>query len=432
MGKILESNWTLDALRRREEERLLRECILVESDVEGFETHLNHELSLRNCVAEGYRRRQEERRATELLNNAFDRDQVRTAHARTRPIDYWLIEGFKRHEEECRQHERLARLAEVLSERSTQVSASTSGPVASSVHGQLPHEQQSLSGHGEQLHQITSTEFDDRFLTLEHVPVAILDRRVVVKTERSLRPAHFVLILSLFAAVGLLFVVGRTMLFLRPSTGATHIGGSDEPNSSITTRDGVVIHGRDAFYLAETRNSSKTRRTDNQNRSMDDTSTQIILPPIGTPADGTKLLEKPDFPSPRFGRPATLTLDSLVTPIGRQGQEMDAPAVMPESKPLRENKISPTVTPENAPSTTTEQSASPKQREQKSNSESTSVDLDRKTTKAEPRQSSKTKAVTGHRPSPKSDGFFAFLKRTTTSFRKFFGSPGSSNEGSRR
>lgn len=103
MQENLESDWTLGAIKRREEERLRSE-----GAGETVATHRAADVSGDNWVAEAFRRRQEEERAKAALHHSSGGDH-RDAAGREVPVDNWLIEGFKRHQEEERRLEMIVR-----------------------------------------------------------------------------------------------------------------------------------------------------------------------------------------------------------------------------------------------------------------------------------------------------------------------------------
>jgi len=111
LQKVLESDWTLDAIKRREEERLKGERTARQADAKTVETHHAADMSGNNWVAEAFRRRQEEERAKAAIDQSSGGDRTDVA-SREVPVDNWLIEGFKRHQEEERRLELIARSEE--------------------------------------------------------------------------------------------------------------------------------------------------------------------------------------------------------------------------------------------------------------------------------------------------------------------------------
>jgi hypothetical protein len=105
---ILESDWTLGAVKRREEERLKRAGAARESDGETIQTPHAPHVSGDNWVAEAFRRRQEQERARAESHQRSVGDRAAAASAEAL-VDNWLIEGFKRHQEEERRVEFISR-----------------------------------------------------------------------------------------------------------------------------------------------------------------------------------------------------------------------------------------------------------------------------------------------------------------------------------
>lgn len=112
MQDILESDWTLAAVKRREEARLNSEGAARQGDAETIETLHAPDMSGDHWIAAAFRRRQEEERAkAESHQPSGDRAD---AASREVPVDNWLIEGFKRHQEEERRLEIIARSEEAI------------------------------------------------------------------------------------------------------------------------------------------------------------------------------------------------------------------------------------------------------------------------------------------------------------------------------
>ena len=112
MQKVLESDWTLDAIKRREEERSRSERATRQADAKSVETHHAADMSGDNWVAAAFRRRQEEERAKAAIHQSSGGGDLTDAASRAIPVDNWLIEGFKRHQEEERRLELIARSEE--------------------------------------------------------------------------------------------------------------------------------------------------------------------------------------------------------------------------------------------------------------------------------------------------------------------------------
>lgn len=104
---ILESEWTLAAVKRREEERLSSERAAREGDAPTIHAPHAPDMSGDHWIAAAFRRRQEEERARAASHQpSGDRAD---AAGREVPVDNWLIEGFKRHQEEERRLEIIGR-----------------------------------------------------------------------------------------------------------------------------------------------------------------------------------------------------------------------------------------------------------------------------------------------------------------------------------
>jgi hypothetical protein len=105
---IVESDWTLGAVKRREEERLKSERAARSGDAETIQTSHAPDVSGDNWVAAAFRRRQAEERAQAERDQPVAGDRADAASKEV-PVDNWLIEGFKRHQEEERRLEIIAR-----------------------------------------------------------------------------------------------------------------------------------------------------------------------------------------------------------------------------------------------------------------------------------------------------------------------------------
>lgn len=127
MAEILESEWTLDALKRREEERLKNERLSTATDVADMRLSSGDEASGDNWLAQAFRRRQEEQRAKEILNDARSRDLAQTAESKASPVDDWLVAGFRRHEEEQRHMAQVASAVDAVSSPGGGAALSISG-----------------------------------------------------------------------------------------------------------------------------------------------------------------------------------------------------------------------------------------------------------------------------------------------------------------
>lgn len=108
MQEILESDWTLGAVKRREEERLRSARAAPQGDAEKIQTPHTADVSGDNWVAAAFRRRQEEERAKAASHQSLGGARADAA-SREVLVDNWLIEGFKRHQEEERRREIIAR-----------------------------------------------------------------------------------------------------------------------------------------------------------------------------------------------------------------------------------------------------------------------------------------------------------------------------------
>lgn len=108
MQDILESDWTLGAVKRREEARLKNERAAPAGDAETIQTVRAPDMSGDNWVAAAFRRRQEEERAKAARHQLSGGDRADAANKEV-PVDNWLIEGFKRHQQEERRLEIIAR-----------------------------------------------------------------------------------------------------------------------------------------------------------------------------------------------------------------------------------------------------------------------------------------------------------------------------------
>lgn len=399
MGEILESDWTLGAIKRREDGRLKNERASATSDIEGIRTHPGNETSINNWLAEAFRRRQEEQRSKEFIDKLPSGDRAQAAKGKEIPVDHWLIEGFKRHEEERRQKEQAARSLDVAPNPVVKSDFLISGLESSAVQGQVA------------LEQLRPRE-DGAACS----PVIAEDRGIVLKTGKSRRAGRQIMILGLIALGGLFLVVGLQTAFLSPPKFPKQVGGSEAPNVSLTSKKEETNPGEGASRPA-TEKSPATKLMDNESGSRN---------------------SKMQSPAP---------------PEGQGEHKIGAPTVREENKRLPGDRISPTAPTELMPRAATEaaspvetggklnaeptavgpeQLREPKGPEQDPNSSETKQPTVSKKTEVNPQQPSKAKSAITRHSSPRTDGFSAFLRRTTNSVRKFFGSLRQNSNSSRR
>lgn len=287
MAEILESEWTLDALKRREEERLKNERVSATrnvaeaaSDGANLRPPSENEISGNNWLAQAFRRRQEEQRAKEILNEARSRDLAQTAESKSSPIDDWLVAGFRRHEEEQRHMAQVASALDVVSNPGVEVVSSIS-------------EAPSL--------------------------VAIQNTAIAPKNERPRAARRLISMGGLIVVAGLLALLAlRATLFAPPKSPALVKTPPTPPSSVTNPREG-------ASFPAEAERPVATKPSE----------TDVgATPPVQTPANIEKqsvaIPEGQQKPASGASAPADGSKPEAAPPMTTEGKSTtEAPTVDP-------------------------------------------------------------------------------------------------------
>ncbi|MGJ0533579.1 hypothetical protein [Methylocystis sp.] len=395
LEEILESDWTLGALKRREDARRSSESGSSPGDVDIAETRRAHDGFGNNWIAEAFRRRQEEERAKAASH------QFRSAHTASKevPVDNWLIEGFKRHQQEERRQETIARpdqaeAADVgrirLSEDRGSANQDAAGSLASRDGG---------------------TDLD----------------------KRPSRAGRIIMISGLVVVGGLVSVIGVKTALWGPDDSTNR---ADAPSVSPQTKKETVNRSKAALPKAETSDAPATKPMEKGSAPTNDAPTH---PSGAAPAGGSDAatVAAPPAETPESSK------QNPVAPGAEQGSNARSPSGEREQvdKALHGNEAAPAATlPAPVPRAT--EGASPAKPDKNSNAEPAAVAPERSREQirpdqeqnaseskrravnagvdAKPKQQAKDRNASRH-ASRKTDGLSTFLKRTANSVRKFFG-----------
>lgn len=429
MGEILESDWTLGAIRRREDERLERLRAASPGDEARIGSPLGRDISGNNWVAEAFRRRQEEERAKAARHQSNGGERAPAANKEV-PVDNWLIEGFKRHQDEERRRERFA-AAEVVAAVSED--RSTADGDMSPSDRDLAEERLALAEDAEYTREPEATNADDGVSAESRGSLPILHGAIPANKPPQ-RAARIVVVAGLVVVGGVLAIVGLTTALRRPVRPPERVGGTAPLRAppSINKQEGAPGQGAPLRAPdAATTSAPPVKAPDNPPQSspapraeqehgagappagkdngLQETDTAPAAPPnapragqepsAGAPPSGKNHGPQETQATPAAPPSAPAPRDATETaPPARPDKSFNAEPTPPVSGGAREPIRS---EPENNVSETKPPAAN------------TNVD-----TKLKP----KSKARSSSRRSPqKADGFSAFLKRTAKSVRKFFG-----------
>ncbi|TLG78207.1 hypothetical protein FEV16_06510 [Methylocystis sp. B8] len=360
LGEILESDWTLGAIKRREEERLRRERASSPGGVEGVATRGVRDLSGDNWVAEAFRRRQDEERARARQQSAGG-ERAHSASKET-PVDNWLIEGFKRHQED----ERRKDISSKPDEGGEVISASDDHVAAA----------------------------DYRASALSSV--ALVSRSDTIAPKKGSRRGWIVLVAALLIVGGLLSVIGLKTALWSPASAPKPVGRGDAPGSTPARK------------LKDSRTNTpsapvRAGEGETKQKVPSEVSKQNAIAP------NVQQQSETGSPTPEQGK---LPQQNQAAPAAPAPAPTQPTAAEPASPPKSEKNLNAepaSVGPEKSTGRVPpgqEQSAP----DSKSRPVQTNVG-----------EKSKEKGVAGRHPPQKANGFSAFLKRTANSVRRFFG-----------
>lgn len=426
LQEILESDWTLAALKRREDARRSSERGSSRVDGDIAETRRAHDGFANNWVAEAFRRRQEEERAKAA------RHQSLSAHTASKevPVDNWLIEGFKRHQQEERRRETIARpdeaeAAAVSDDHSISdlVSSSSEGGVAERVR---PSED---LGSADQPPAGANVEAPATALA----PLVSRDDGAVLDKPPR-RAGRIIMIAGLVVVGGLVSVIAvKSLLF--GSGGSTKSPGP--PRASPPTRQEKLNRSQGASPKAERLGAPAAKPMEHGSAPKSDAPPHPSGAAPAAPSDAATVAAPP-------AETRESSKPDPVAPGGEQGSKARSPSQEHEQgdKALPGHEAAPAATqPAPAPRAATE-AASPAQPDKNPNAEPTAVapERSREPIKPDPKQnaseSKRGAANSGgdakprhqakdrnasHQAARKTDGLSTFLKRTANSVRKFFG-----------
>lgn len=378
---MLESDWTLGAIKRREDERLRNERASSPSDVESARTHRASDLSGNNWIAEAFRRRQEEERARARQQSASG-DRAHLASKEV-PVDNWLIEGFKRHQQDERRKEMIA---------TSEESGALTIKVVSALDDRVAVEQISKRADDSYANQSAAPDAD------YNAPAfgSVVSRDGRMAPEKGFSRAAVILVAALLVVGGLLSFIGLRTALWSPASAPKPIGRGDAPSAPPA--------GKQKDSRTNTR-SAPVKAGENETK-------QSIQ------SEGSK--------------------QNSATPHAQQEIKIDAPA-LEQAKPAQQNQAAPAAAepppaPAQPPATAP---ASSSKSDKNLNAEPASVGSERSPQHVRPEQEqsapdskpraanvdakSKEKSVAGRHPQRKTDGISTLLKRTANSVRRFFG-----------
>jgi hypothetical protein len=421
LEKILESDWTLAAVKRREEERLKGERAPAPTDIEVAPARPARDLSGNNWIAEAFRRRQEEerRKAASQLSRGGGRAD---AADREVPVDNWLIEGFKRHQEEERRREAIPPLDEsaaVPDHRSTlDLEPSASQDVVAAMQVSLSSD---LAG------RLLAPDAEDEAPVGGAAPLAApLDGAAI--DRRQGRAARWTTIAGLLAVGGVIAYIGLKTALWSPPESSRGFDRGDAPGAAPPAKLEDAAPG--ASQSVETSAPSKTEPEKKEESAPTDgpaAHPSEAEPPASSdaltgPAPASQAPEKSE-PHP-------------ATPRAEEDSKAQAPSAEPSDKAVQENGAAPealppaplprpatgAAPPEKKPNAEPAAVAPERAREQikPEHEQNASETKRRSNVDAKPKQQAKEKNA-GRHAGRKADGLTTFLKRTANSVRKFFG-----------
>ncbi|WP_305649789.1 hypothetical protein [Methylocystis sp.] len=430
LQEILESDWTLGALKRREDARRSSERGSSPSGADAGETRRAHDGSGSNWIAEAFRRRQEEERA----KAASHRSSSGQTHAASKevPVDNWLIEGFKRHQQEERRREAIAG-PDQAEAPGVGDDHSLSDLDSSPSDGGVAVERISLSEDRGSANQDAATGANDEASATALAPlVSRHDGTVLDKPPR--RAGRIILIAGLVVVGGLVSVIGvKTLLF--GSVDSTKRAGA--PGASPPTKTENVNRSQGALPKAKSSDAPATQPMEKGSAPTNDAAPHPSSAAPARPSDAA-IIAAPPAATPEGSKP------DPVAPGAEHGSKARSPSQEREhgDKALHDNEAAPAATlPAPVPRAAPE-AAAPAKPDKNSNAEPAAVAPERSREQIRPEQEqnaseSKRGAVnTGadakpkhqakdrnasHQASRKTDGLSTFLKRTANSVRKFFG-----------
>ncbi|MBG0796959.1 hypothetical protein IYX23_04530 [Methylocystis sp. L43] len=428
LQEILESDWTLGALKRREDARRSSERGSSPGGADVGVTRRAHDGSGNNWVAEAFRRRQEEERAKAASHQS--RGPHMHAASKEVPVDNWLIEGFKRHQQEERRRETIARPDEAEA-RNVGDDHSLSDLDSSPSDGGVVVERISLSEDRGSANEDAIGANNEASATALAPLVSRHDGTVLDKPAR--RAGRTIMIAGLVVVGGLVSVIGvKTLLF--GSVDSTKRAGA--PGASPPTRQEKVNPSQSALPKAETGAPAAKSMEKERAPTNDATPHPSSAAPAG-PSDAA-IIAAPPAATPESSKP------NPVAPGGEQGGKARSPSQEREQgdKALHGNEAAPAATLPAPAAPAAPEAAAPAKPDKNSTAEPATVAPERSREQIRPEQEqnaseSKRGAVnTGadakpkhqakdrnasHQTSRKPDGFSTFLKRTANSVRKFFG-----------
>lgn len=382
LGEILESDWTLGAVKRREEERLRRERASSSGGVEGGAIRGARDLSGDNWIAEAFRRRQDEERKR-ARQQSVGGERAHSASKEV-PVDNWLIQGFKRHQEDERRKESIAKPDEGGAPTVEVISAADDHAV----------EQISRFQDAERSNESEASGAHDGALVLSSV--ALVSRSGAMAPKKGSSRAWIVLVAAVLIVGGLFSIIGLKTALWSPASAPKPIGRGDAPGAPPA-------------------------------RKQKDSRTNTPSAPVKAGEGETKQKVPSEVSKPNAAAPNVQDQSKTGSPAPEQG------------RPPQQNQAAPAA-PAPAPvQPTAAEPASPPKSEKNLNAEPASVGPEKSTGQVRPEQEqsapdskpravqtnvgekSKEKSAAGRHPPQKANDFSAFLKRTANSVRRFFG-----------
>jgi hypothetical protein len=421
LEEVLESDWTLAAVKRREEERLEGERAHSPADAEAAPARPARDLSGNNWIAEAFRRRQEEERkkaAIPLLRGGGRAD----AAEREVPVDNWLIEGFKRHQEEERRREAVPQSDEavvtIVSDGGSTFELEPSGSQDSVALEQVGLSQDSAS-------QLLATGGDDEAPVGGAGPLAVPVGAAI--DRRQGRAARWTTIAALLAVGGVISYIGLKAALWSSFESSRGFDRGDAPGAPPPAKleDRQPPLGAPPGVETSTAptpepEKQETAPTDGPAAQSTDAAPPAVSDALTVPPPAPQAPEKSE-PNP-------------TAPRIEEGNKAQAPSAEPSDKAVQENGAAPTALP---PAVAPRPAAGAAPPEKKPDAEPAAVAPEgareqikpehepnasevKRRVDAKPKQQAKERN-TGRHASRKADGLTTFLKRTATSVRKFFG-----------
>lgn len=396
---ILESDWTLAAVKRREEERLRSERAAREGDAPTIQASHAPDMSGDHWIAAAFRRRQAEERA-KAASHPPSGDRADAA-GREVPVDNWLIEGFKRHREEERRLEIIAQSEEAVADAAGDDHSTSASMRALVVVDEIGKPTQAGTAGREAGADGQASSGDFGALVARRGGTALVTRP---KGAARLIAIAGVIVVGLVSVFGL-----KTALW---NLGESPRGfDQGPPNAAPPPKTSVAPPPK-------------------QTRAPADGGDPPAHPADAAPA-------KPSDAAPAPPKPQTST-PNPAAPIPQPQPQAPSPSAQQGDKPAQDNRAAPAAPvpagPKDAASPATsdkDSTAKPasvgseKSRdgggaEQDQNASEPQRPTPNANSDSKPKQQAKGKNGARH-PSGKSDGFSALLKRTANSVRRFFG-----------